>query len=69
MTSTGSTILVDGQEFVVVWNGEVGLIGDRLSKPGLGWTPPNRAYNKTGNHVKTKQLDLSDLGDDDDGED
>lgn len=58
----GDTIVSEGQEFIVVWDGGEGLIADRPSKVSDTWAAPKRIYNKTGNHSvkqqKQKALDL-----------
>lgn len=42
----GDTVVSDGVEFVVIWDGGEGLIADRPTKPNVFWTPPKRIYNK-----------------------
>jgi hypothetical protein len=44
--SIGDTVVSDGVEFEVVWDGGEGLVGSRQTKPIGFWTPPKRLYNK-----------------------
>lgn len=41
----GDTITDDGAWFEVIWAGGE-LLADRVTKPGMLWTPPHRIYNK-----------------------
>lgn len=42
----GDTIVNDGIEFEVIWDGGEGLIPPRDTKNIGFWTPPKRLYNK-----------------------
>jgi hypothetical protein len=42
----GDTVIADGIEYEVVWDGGEGLIGDRMSKQTGIWIGPKRLYNK-----------------------
>ena len=50
----GHTIVVEGQEYEVVWAGGEGLVGDRLTKAPWTYEAPSRLYIKTGRYNKKK---------------
>lgn len=70
----GDTVVSDGKEFIVIWDGGEGLIPARETRVSDTWESPKRIYNKTGVHSVKEQrkkalallaeIDISDLVDD-----
>jgi hypothetical protein len=48
----GDTVVVNGEEFEVVWSGGEGLVAVRETKSTGFWTPPKRLYNKKSDYWK-----------------
>jgi hypothetical protein len=52
LVAIGDRVVVDGEEFEVVWDGGEGLVGGRETKNLGFWEAPKRLYNKKSEYWK-----------------
>lgn len=56
----GDTVVSEGVEYEVVWDGGEGLVGERITKVTGVWTPPKRLYNKKSDYWERRKSGTAD---------